>query len=267
MLKQVAIALAASTLVAGLAQAADLPRRNAPAPYIAPAPLFTWTGFYVGANAGYAFGNDAKTTTVGTPAFVALGPNFVPGSLNTKANGFIGGGQVGYNYQYGNLVYGIEADIDYVDQKKSASFTGPGFILGSQLRTSAKTELDYLGTVRARIGFVPMDRWMIYATGGLAYADVKTSGSVVAIAAPGIAWAGSKSDVKAGFAVGGGAEYAFTNNLTVKAEYLYYDLGNRTTNAIGNANVRAIAALNGVDYISRTKTNGSIVRAGINYKF
>ena len=191
----------------------------------------------------------------------------MPGSLNTKGNGFIGGGQIGYNYQSGAIVYGVEADFDYVDQKKSASFTSTGLVLGSPLTTSAKSQLDYLGTVRARIGFVPMDRVMIFATAGLAYGDVKTSGSVFANNAPALAWAGSKSDIKAGFAVGGGAEYAFTNNLTVKAEYLYYDLGKRTTNAIGNANVRAVAALNGIDYTSRTKTNGSLVRVGLNYKF
>ena len=74
MLKHVAIAMAASTLVAGLAQAADLPNRGAPPPYIAPAPLFTWTGFYVGANAGYSFSNSGSTSTVGTPGFLAPWP-------------------------------------------------------------------------------------------------------------------------------------------------------------------------------------------------
>ena len=254
-------------LASGIAAAADLPNRAAPPVYVRPAPAFTWTGFYAGINAGYSFSNSGATATTGTPAFLALGPAFVPGSLNTKSDGFAGGGQIGYNYQYGNYVIGVEGDLDYIDQKKSARFTSAGAVLGTTLTTSASKRLDYLGTARLRLGFTPAERWLVYATGGLAFGEVKTGGSVVANNLAGVSWLGSKSSTKTGYALGGGVEYAFTDNITVKGEYLYYDLGKQSTYASGNGGVRAIPALNGVDYASRTKTAGSLVRVGLNYKF
>ncbi len=264
-LKKFLLTVAAFAALSSMAQAADLPRKSQPS--FAPAvPLFTWTGFYVGVNAGYAFG-DGNTVTTGTPIFQTLiAPGIVPSSLNTKANGFIGGGQIGYNLQFGSIVAGLEADIQFADLKKRASFTG-GPVLGTQLTTSAKSEVEYFGTLRARLGFTPIDRLLIYGTGGLAYGQIKTSGGVVGVQAPALAWSGSNSDTKFGYAVGAGLEYAITNNLTLKTEYLYYDLGKTTVNAVGNAAVRGVAALNGIDYVSRTENRGSIVRAGLNYKF
>jgi len=261
------LALISATILATLssAHAADLPRKSTPI-FAAPLPIFTWTGFYVGANAGYAFG-DGRAETVGTPGFLTLvGPGIVPGSLNTKPDGFIGGAQIGYNVQFGSFVAGVETDIQFTDLKKSQSFTGIP-VLTTQLTTSATSEIEYLGTVRGRLGFTPFDRLLVYGTGGLAYAEIKTNGSVRGVQAPGLAWSGSDSDTKVGYAVGGGLEYAFTNNLTLKGEYLYYDLGKTTVNAVGNAAVRGVAALNGIDYVARTENRGSIVRAGVNYKF
>lgn len=266
MLKPFLGACAAAALLASAAHAADLPVKSPP-PFIKPLPIFTWTGFYVGANAGYSFGQRGNARTVGTPAFAALGPTIVPGSLDTKSSGFIGGGQVGYNYQYQNFVLGLEADFDYVDQKKTSRFTGTGTVLGSTLTTSASSQLDFLGTLRARIGYTPTERLLLFATGGLAVGDVQNTGSVVANAAPILAWSGSNSKLQAGYAVGGGAEYAYTDAISFKVEYLYYDLGRQTVSALGNANVRATPALNGVDYIARTSTAGSVIRAGVNYKF
>jgi outer membrane immunogenic protein len=248
-----------------VAQAADLPRKSVPYK-VQSLPMFTWTGFYVGLNAGYAFGNGNAVTT-GTPGFQTLiAPGFAPASLNTKPDGFMGGLQAGYNMQFGALVAGVETDIQFGDLKKSASFTG-GSVLGTQLTTSAKSEISYLGTLRARLGFTPAERLLVYATGGLAYGEVKTSGSVVGVQAPALVWSGSNSQVKVGYAIGAGAEFAITDNLTVKAEYLYYDLGKTTVNALGNAAVRGLAPLNGIDYVSRTENTGSLVRGGVNYKF
>jgi outer membrane immunogenic protein len=249
----------------GTALAADLPIRKAP--IYMPPPLFTWTGFYLGVNAGGVFGSQGNTQTIGTPGFVALGPTLVPSSLGTNDNGFIGGGQIGYNWQFGSTVIGLEADFDGTTLSKSARFTSAAAVLGTTLTTSANAKLDYLGTVRGRLGFVPMDRLLIYGTGGLAYGDVKTTTSVVPNAVPGAIWSGSSSSVRTGYAVGAGLEYAVTNNITLKGEYLYYDLGKTTTSALGNGVVRGIGALNGIDYISQVREAGSIVRAGANYKF
>jgi outer membrane immunogenic protein len=106
---------------AGVAGAADLPARTGPVPApVMYSTMFSWTGFYAGVNAGYHF-HDNKATTTGTPAFVALGP-LVPGSLATGKDGFIGGGQIGYNYQFGAVVAGVEADLGPV--KMSVGYRG-----------------------------------------------------------------------------------------------------------------------------------------------
>jgi outer membrane immunogenic protein len=255
-------------LTASAGFAADLPSRSAPpTPVFAQPPIFSWAGPYIGINAGGAFSSGGNTKTIGSPGFQALGPALAPGSLNTNGSGFIGGAQAGYNFQSGSLVYGVEADIDWLDQKKSASFTSSTTVLGSTLTTAATHNLDYLGTVRGRLGFTPTDRILVFATGGLAYGGVKESGSVFANSAPALAWSGSTSGVRTGFAVGGGAEYALTNNITFKGEYLYYDLGGKSNTAVGNAAVNSVAALNGVYYVSRADTKGSLVRVGLNYKF
>jgi outer membrane immunogenic protein len=259
-----AIMLAAS----GAAIAADLPRRNvAPSAPIFVPPAFTWTGFYAGLNAGYGFGDSNEAKTTGTQGFSNLiPPGIAPGALKVDGSGFVGGAQIGYNVQMNQIVYGIEADIQYVDNKKASGFIGAP-ILGTQLNTSAESELRYLGTVRARLGFTPVDRFLVYATGGLAYGDVRSTTSVVGVQAPALAWAGSKTETKLGYTVGAGVEYALTNNWTLKGEYLYYDLGKNNVAATGNGAVRSVAALNGVDYLSRVETKGHIVRAGVNYKF
>lgn len=204
--------------VAGAATAADLPSRKGPV--VAPivyAPAFTWTGFYVGANAGYAWGN------VNAGAF-RLARTVSIGDID----GFTGGGQVGYNYQMGQFVLGVETDIQGADLSASNGF-------GDRVRT------EYFGTVRARVG-VAFDRFMPYVTGGWAYGNVKTS----------IVGLGSTDKTHTGgYAVGGGLEYAFTNNWSAKVEYLYVDLGEKN---VLNSGVKV-----GTDF--------SVVRAGLNYKF
>lgn len=261
------IVLAGALAVIALpALAADMPgRRIVKSPVFVPPPMFTWTGVYAGLNAGYGFG-EQKTTTIGTAGFDGLVPlGIAPASLNTGGNGFIGGAQAGANFQFGSIVAGIEADIQYVDQGKTARFTGNP-VLGTALTTSARHELNWLGTLRGRVGFAA-DRLLVYGTGGLAFGEVEASGSVDGVAAPALAWSGSNRATKTGWAAGGGVEYAFTDNISLKAEYLYYDLGRSTFTASGNAAVRATAALNGIDYVGRTQTKGSIVRAGVNYRF
>ena len=255
----------ATFVVATSASAADLPKPQVVSEPLAP--IFTWTGLYLGANIGGAFGTKGDTKTVGTPAFVGLGNALRPSTLSTNDNGVTGGAQAGYNYQLGSAVVGLEADFGFTSLQKTARFTSAATVLGTTLTTSAKSQLDYLGTVRGRVGVTPFDRLLVYVTAGLAYGGVKTSTSVVPNAVAGGLWSGTTSNVKTGYAVGTGIEYALTQNFSVKSEYLYYDLGKSTTSALGNGVIRSIGALNGVDYVSRVRTSGSIVRVGANYRF
>jgi outer membrane immunogenic protein len=248
--------------------AADLRGTLKPLPYApAPVPAFTWAGAYVGLHAGYALGADSEATTTGTPGFLGLiGPGIAPGQLKVGRDGFMGGGQVGYNAQFGNLVTGLEADLSLMPKGRDSGFIGATALGTTQLLTSASSEMRWFGTVRARLG-VANDRVLVYATGGLAFADLKTSASVTGVQAPGLVWSDAKSETKFGWTLGAGLEYAVTQNWTVKGEYLYYDLGKSDLLATGNAAVRAIPALNGVDYGTSIAAKGSIMRTGVNYKF
>jgi outer membrane immunogenic protein len=247
----------AGVMAASAAFAADLPARRGPVLAPALTPVFNWTGFYAGLNAGYSF-NDNKAATVGTPGFIGLGAA-VPSRLNTGRDGFIGGGQVGYLAQFGQAVIGAEADLQYIDNKRATAFVSPA--LGG-LATTAGSEMSYLGTLRARLGFAA-DRFLVYVHGGLAYGNPQNTAAVAA-AGPGALWGGSSSASRFGYAVGAGVEYALTNNWTARLEYMYYDLGRRTVTAVP---LNAAAAATGVAYQARFENNGSIVRGAINYKF
>jgi outer membrane immunogenic protein len=216
MKKYLLASVAALGLVAaGAASAADLPSRKGPiaAPIYMP-PAFTWSGFYVGANAGYGFGN------VNANGFANVG----------DLDGFVGGGQVGYNYQMGQFVLGLEADLQFADLSSGNNL---GLI-------GVKT--DYFGTVRARAG-VAFDRFMPYITGGWAYGNVKTS-------IPALGFSSDRSHT-GGYAVGAGLEYAVTNNIIAGVEYLYVDLGEKNILGAG----------------TKVGTDFSVVRARLSYKF
>src|SRR5919112_4218568 len=185
MMKKMLLSATALVALTAAASAADLPIRSAPpAPIVAAVPVFTWTGFYVGVNAGYGW-NANDSITVGGVRF----------DLDDEG-GFVGGAQAGYNYQIGSFVVGLEGDIQYADfgGDDRFDFDGDG-IADDDFNNS-----DWFGTVRARAG-VAFDRALIYATGGFAFADDAT-----------------------GWTVGGGLEYAFTNNLSAKIEGLYVSL-------------------------------------------
>ena len=265
-MKQIAtFAIAAAAISsAALAFAADVPdRRLAPAPAYAPPPLFTWTGLYVGLNAGYGFGHKNTASYRGNANYLAQGAN-VPQSYNVKHSGFVGGATAGYNIQSGGFVYGVEGDIDFAAGSKSQTVVAP-FATGA-----AKNQLGAFGTLRARAGFLVTDRWLAYATGGLIVGQTKLSSTLVGTGGPFVAagvpgtWNGSNSKTKAGWTLGAGTEYALTNNITAKLEYLYYDLG-KSTLAVAPTNV---VATNSVFRPSlRQSNNGSLVRAGVNFKF
>lgn len=209
--------VAAASLAASSALAADLPSRRyapvAPAPVV---PIFTWTGFYIGANAGYGFGSNDD----GDLFFDDDDDDFFL-SRNGNNDGFVGGGQAGYNYQIGQFVVGLETDIQYADMNR----------------------LDYFGTARGRLGLA-FNRSLLYATGGFAYGGGGESNGCFNGSCNG------NDDVRGGYTVGGGFEYAFTNNLTAKVEGLYVAIDHNNT-GFNNSN----------------ENEFGVVRAGVNYKF
>lgn len=212
--------LCAIAAMSGTAHAADSLNEPANDP-------FTWTGFYAGVNGGYAFGGDDRV------GFTNLG--LYLGDVGDLENsGFFGGAQIGYNYQMGNFVLGIEAD-----------FQGAG--IDDELGRY-KSKIDWFGTVRPRLGYAFDNRVMIYGTGGFAYGSVKyTTPTDFALGET------ETSKTRTGWVAGAGVEHAFTDHITAKVEYQYLYLGSET---VGN-------------YFITTKATSDLhtVRVGLNYKF
>ncbi len=337
----IAIILALS---AGSAFAADLPSTKAP-PYIPPPPPPMWTGFYAGLNAGYGWGATTNAPTVSLPLFdgVALGAAAVDplraigglsnggtalanaGVANVNQGGFIGGGQIGYNYQLGSkFVVGLEADIQGAAIRGSGGYAGassdgmswvdpqqglPCFNGAQNTCLLNRTALgvgqvtasvDWMGTVRGRVGYLFTPTLLAYATGGLAYGGVNASASHAVfvqgtvsglqgglagfngvIGLGSVPGAGQISNTQVGWTVGGGFEWMFMPNWSLKAEALYYDLGGLTfasSPVVATSPFAVPAAVLGTAVnvgqplianapATRVKFDGVIARAGINYHF
>lgn len=247
----------AALIVATPALAADIARQPVyKAPPMVPV-AYNWTGFYVGINAGYGFGGSSDVLTAGqdpaTAAAIASGAR--PGSVSLDRSGFLGGGQIGYNWQFGSMVAGIEADAAFTD------FGDRTTVTSGALNSTFHQNLDYLGTVRGRLGYA-WDRTLIYATGGLAYGGVNNRVDFFGPAGQ-LSFTGRDDGIKTGFTVGGGIEQALGGGWSAKIEYLYYNLGHDTVN------VAAVPGGGGVGtgYTSRFEEDGQLVRAGLNYKF
>jgi outer membrane immunogenic protein len=325
------LALAVSSTLA-----ADLPSVKAP-------PLPIWTGFYAGLNAGYDWGTTANATTRSAPLFdvVALTANGLDpahvvagglinggtalansGTAKVSQTGFIGGGQIGYNYQWSpTFLAGLEADIQGTSVRGSGNYAGafqdsiqwndgPGAhpcgptincvlvrTASGAGRVSANT--DWLGTVRGRLGYLVSPTVLVYGTGGLAYGGVSASATNSAIIQGSIAnlnppfagfngvvnlptlpGSGHYSSTRVGWAAGGGFEWMFAPNWSLKAEGLYYDLGKATfaSSPIVAASPVTIAvppflAVNaGQPLIANRPTtrvayDGVVLRAGVSYHF
>jgi len=217
LIKACLAAVALSTLPLA-AQAADVPVK---APYFKNAPMisyYNWSGFYAGINAGYGWGKS----------------NWDLPAISNKPKGILAGGTLGYNWQAGSFVYGIEGDWDWANVKGDTACL---------VAATCETKNTWLATVRGRVGYA-FDRWLPYITGGGAYGNVKASIN------PGIASA-SKNEL--GWTAGLGLEYAFLGNWTTKIEYLYVDLGKFDA---GPAPV-----------VNNVTFKENVVRAGLNYKF
>lgn len=226
-----AIALACAVTSAMSAQAADLPARsNSPSFYKAPsAQPFDWTGFYLGVNGGYAWGHSSWSD----PALGADSGNF-------NSSGGLVGGQLGYNWQTGPVVLGVETDADWMSIKGSTS--GTGGVCFADGGGQCQTQQSWLGTTRARIGYA-FDRWLPYVTGGVAYGNIQATQP-----------SGTSSSTNVGWTAGGGVEYGINRNWSAKVEYLHVDLG--TATFMGAASATSTLAVPVTD---------DLVRVGVNY--
>jgi outer membrane immunogenic protein len=214
------IAVAALLVAPIAARAADFPRSSYKAPeYVAP---FSWTGFYVGLNAGYGWGNSNWSGS---------GDDF-----QVAPKGFMGGGTLGYNWQTGAFVLGLEGDIDYMNLKGTAP---------SEFCATCTFKDTWLGTLRGRVGY-SFDRWLPYLTAGAAYGNVYMATNN-----------GSATGTKQGWTAGAGVEYAFAGAWSAKLEYLYVDLGS----------VTCAQAACGFATDESVSFKANIVRAGVNYRF
>lgn len=276
--------------------AADLPTTKAPPP---PPPAPMWKGFYVGVNAGGTWSNGGSTQVTTYPVssrFTAANPerdifwSSLNGPLNVgSTNGFIGGLQLGYNWQpgylNGNLVAGFEADIQGVvptgNTTRVVNNIWPVSTGGSVWNSlSGNGNMNFLGTVRGRVGYLAMPTLLVFGTGGLAYGNVTYSvdlaqfGFNAAGALNQSAFANANiSEVQVGWTVGGGAEWMFMQNWSAKVEYLYYDLGSADLNLNSYAGPLGAGAAVGTStalWTSSTinpRLTGNLVRAGVNYHF
>jgi outer membrane immunogenic protein len=247
----------------GSGLAADLPSKKMAPMLPPPPPPPLWSGFYVGLNAGYTW-DEKGNVLVNSPANIwAVGVSG-SGALSPNGDGFIGGGQIGYNYQFGQtFVVGVEADIQGVGGSNSSATLG-NFVTPVTSAISASKQLDYLGTVRGRAGYLIMPTLLLYGTGGLAYGQANLTATVAQTGlngATGLATVGF-SDTRVGWTAGGGVEWLFLPQWSAKAEYLYYDLGRAsasTTLTFQGASVGATTVSSGF--------KGHVVRAGVNYHF
>jgi len=278
--------------------AADLPLKARPVPTA----VYNWTGWYVGGNLGGGWGrNDMVSTTpndfvTATSFFDTAGPGPAP-PMRLNPQGIVGGVQVGYNWQLQrNWLVGIEADFDGSGVKGSSNaFVGPQFFTGTY---SFDTHLNWFGTVRGRVGFLPSSNLLIYGTGGFAYGSVSHSGNFTttepgfgsagislagvgttfacgADAAGGLGavnpcFAGSSTKVLTGWTAGSGFEWAFTPNWSLKGEYLFISL---QKTAITEAALGQCIPCGGVGFAPSTfdanfgRSTFQIARVGLNYHF
>jgi outer membrane immunogenic protein len=268
-MRNLAIWSAALAGLAGPVLAADLPQRAHP-PFAA-APVFTWAGFYIGTHTA-AISVEGTISTSGnapnTLAEVVAGQR--PASLSSDNANFASGAQVGFNAQFGSAVVGVEADLTYGGaSRREVSF---GTLNEPNI---FRQDLDWLGTARARVG-VAFDQVLVFATGGLAFADVTNRVSFHRAADSAFQYVGRSSDWAAGYALGGGVEFLLptalerfsfigrligASSVTVRAEYLYFDLGDK------NVVVNAIPGVGLNSFTSNFETKGHIGRVGFNYRF
>jgi outer membrane immunogenic protein len=245
MIEKILASVAICALPVFAANAADMPTRKAPPPMFTAAPI-SWTGFYIGLNGGGGVANYNRDGLYDSN----------PVHDSQSQGGLLFGVQAGYNMQFSpSMVAGLEADWQWSQFKKMQDCgAGPSPGGGCYDTTSnASYNVDWFGTVRARLGFLAAPNWMIYGTGGLAYGQV-TYGALDYL--PNNSATQSKTNL--GWTAGLGTEYKIDSHWSIKAEYLYVDLGKPNFSPI---------AVDPVDYAVSLRTNLNIGRVGVNYAF
>ncbi len=250
--------LSAAALIAAttMASAADLPGRVTPVAPVLAVPAFSWSGFYAGVHgAWFSDSGEAERTGV-----TGVSPAALPVRAGLSDSGLGGGAQIGYLWDFGSVVAGVEADLTAMDMGRSRS--GVGTEGAFSLRTDLSSQLNWFGTLKGRIGFtVPsflpfVERTLVYATGGLAYAQIDRQAQIT-VTPPGVGPQASSDEWTTGFVIGGGSEYALTRNVSLKSETLYYRLQDETLTL-----TRA-----GDQASYRFKNDGWISRVGLNVRF
>jgi outer membrane immunogenic protein len=259
--------LLGSLLIAGAgpAVAADMPVK---AP-VAAQKVFSWTGYYVGVNGGYAWDKAPTNVQPGPsgPIFV----NLLPQVLDPRPRGYFGGGQIGSNWQYGSFVFGMESDLQSgisgtvvqspIIQNNGTPFPGIPVLPGNNSVTISQ-KLDWWSTSRLRAGTTFVDpRLLLFVTAGAATAGISNTATTDFRPAGTTRYPVAFSETRVGLVVGAGAEWAFTNNLSIKAEYLFLDFGS------SSMTTQAIPFLPPFTVTYSFGTQVQIVRAGLNLKF
>jgi outer membrane immunogenic protein len=257
--------IAVAGLIGTPVLAADMAAK-APSPPLPP-PVYSWSGLYIGINAGGAFDNKVTEEPTGLFFSEFAGAPQLP--ISSNQSGFTGGGQIGYNWQFDSLVVGIEGDFNYVDFRDiNFTVTGlPDTPFGSPSHPNVFNYTHpgdrFFGTLRARLGYAA-DRVLFYATGGVAFTGRSShSGTATFTDSAGTQFANFQgpTDSGTGFAAGGGVEYAWTNNWIIRAEYLFVDIDHHNvtlTDPVGGA---------GFSFSSTVGEQFSVVRGAISYKF
>jgi outer membrane immunogenic protein len=291
-MKKMALGILAAIGLSTAAQAADMAVKARPAPL--PVEVWNWGGFYVGLNLGGAWSDNRSdyflALPAGTPAplfancgspagvpalVIAAGPNpFDLSASCDRSNSFIGGGQIGYNWQAGSWLFGIEADGAWqrLIDRSFVRFATIGAAGPAPMGTIAadtayfKAETSGLATLRGRIGYSG-GRWLLYATGGGAVANVRHTftevlapGNACPVGGPGAACRSvSNDDTKWGWTLGAGVEWMFARNWSAGAEYLYVDLGKTTLALVPNGNIffplTNTATFSDREHVARVKLN------------
>ena len=227
-----------------------------------PPPVFTWTGVYIGGQIGGVWGSGALSNFNGFDPFTGA---FINSSIGGTPSGVIGGGHIGAQGQYDQWVLGIEGSVDGTSLTKTVNAAFPNFLGGALLR--AHTSADIQGSIRGKIG-IAWDRFMIYGTGGVAFAgfstdfDIASGGFVTpgGVVIPAFVASNSFSRTRTGWTVGGGAQYAITPNWWVFVEYRFSDFGSIRNGAFPNLP-------NGVFFNGSRRLQENQVQAGLSYKF
>jgi outer membrane immunogenic protein len=280
-MKKLAIVIAVAVMISAPAFAADMAVK---APPPAPAPVYNWTGWYVGGNAGAGWANRGVSYSPNDlVARDSIGQGLAPPpSASFYTSGGLVGLQLGYDYQISPVwVIGLETDFDWSGMK------GSGSSLGVHATTvpfslPVNENIDWFGTVRGRVGYLPTPNVLAYVTGGFAYGRVDHSGSWVNNSAgsfilnaggstsvscgPGTCWAGSSNTVATGWTLGGGLEYALWQQWTVRAEYLFVSLDSNTMTETALKTIPGFPTPSSFN-ASFGRTSFNVVRFGLNYQF